>query len=82
MNQIRMRSFVFGKDRRPWWFLQKVDSKDVEYIYCGKKIIGCRFYHIITRREFIIIRGQTVTTDMLYSEEPRREYKEKRRRRK
>ena len=66
------KSFKFGVEMRPWWFIKKVKSMDIEYITKGDKIIGCRFYHVYTGREYIINDGQYVSMDMLYVEEPKR----------
>ena len=75
------KRFRFGVEKRPWWFLKKVKSMDIEYIMKDDMIIGCRFYHVYTGREYIINDGQYVSMDMLYAEEPKR-VKVRRRKRK
>lgn len=63
MNEFK--SFCFGKDISPKWFIDKVNSKDVEYVRIGGKIMGCRFYDI-NNRERIFTFGEIITSDMLY----------------
>lgn len=68
-NKLRMRHFIFGVDVSPWWFLQKVESKDVDYVTHSGKVSYCRFYDIKGNERNISI-GQMITVDMLYKEEP------------
>lgn len=71
-NKANNKRFKFGVEKRPWWFIKKVKSMDIEYITKGDKIIGCRFYHVYTGKEYTINDGQYVSMDMLYAEEPKR----------
>lgn len=66
MGNKGFRHFAFGVEVSPEWFLKKVQSKDVEYIKAGKRIIGCRFYDAYTKQERIIAMGDIITSDMLY----------------
>lgn len=60
-------SFIFGKEISPQWFINKVNTKDVEYIFTGKKVIACRFYD--TRNiERIFYVGDTIKYNLLYRE--------------
>lgn len=61
---MKLRFFKFGVDISPWWFLQKVETNEVEYIYKDRKISACQF------NETIINVGEMITVDMLYNEEP------------
>ena len=63
-----LRHFTFGVEVSPKWFLQKVQSKDVEYIKVNGRIVGCRFYNVYTREEQIMAIGDIITSDMLYPE--------------
>lgn len=71
MSTVRMRHFLFGKDISPWWFLDKVEHKFVEYIFEKGKVIGCRFYDV-RGKEITKAIGELITVDMLYEEEPER----------
>lgn len=62
--------FVFGMDVSPWWFLQKVESKDVEYVFSGGRVTGCRFYDVYGQEQSIAI-GDVVKLSQLYNEQPR-----------
>lgn len=66
---VKLRMFKFGVETSPWWFLQKVQSKDVEYIHASGRVIGCRFYDT-KNEERVIAFGEIISTDMLYTEEP------------
>lgn len=70
MSKVKLRMFKFGEEVSPWWFLQKVESKDVEYVKASNRIIGCRFYDVQTGQERVIAFGEIISTDMLYREEP------------
>lgn len=60
-------SFIFGKEISPQWFINKVNTKDVEYIFTGKKVIACRFYDI-RNIERIFYVGDTIKYNLLYRE--------------
>lgn len=64
-NNDSVKVFIFGVDYSPQWFLDKVMSKDVEYIITRGKVTGCRFYdldgHEITRSI-----GDVIDRGMLY----------------
>lgn len=58
-------SFIFGKEISPQWFLNKVNTKDIEYIFTGKKVIACRFYDVRNiERTFYV--GDIIKSDLLY----------------
>ena len=58
-------SFIFGKEISPQWFLNKVNTKDIEYIFTGKKVIACRLYDVRNiERTFYV--GDIITSDLLY----------------
>ena len=62
-----VKSFVFGKEFSPSWFLNKVNSKDVEYIFAGKRVIACRFYDTHSN-ERVFATGDSITSALLYTE--------------
>ena len=62
-----VKSFVFGQEFSPNWFLNKVNSKDVEYIFAGKRVIACRFYDTHSNERVFAI-GESITSDLLYKE--------------
>lgn len=66
MNDKGFRYFIFGIDKEPKWFMDKVRSKDVEYIKVGGKVVACRFYNVYTREERVIANGDIIASDMLY----------------
>lgn len=68
---MRMKAFKFGVEFSPWWFLDKVEHKLVEYIHEGGKVIGCRYYDV-NNREVEKYMGDYITRDSLYKEEPKR----------
>lgn len=63
---MKLRYFTFGVDISPSWFLQKIESKDVEYIHEGGvgKVVACRFYDTLGHEKIITI-GQLISNDML-----------------
>lgn len=63
------RQFIFGVDVSPWWFLQKVESKDVEYTYSGGRVTGCRFYDVYGH-ERCVGMGEAIEIDWLYAGQP------------
>lgn len=66
---MKLRYFKFGVDISPWWFLKKVDNKEVEYTYEYGRIQACRFYSP-SGKEITKNIGDMITIDMLYKETP------------
>lgn len=58
--------FTFGVDMSPKWFLDKVDSKDVEYTEQSRRVIGCRFYDVYGK-EINVAIGQEIYRTQLYT---------------
>ena len=56
--------FVFGESP-PKWFLDKVKSQDVEYIFKDHAVIGCRYYST-KGNEIIRYKGDIVSSNSLY----------------
>ena len=66
-NNDSVKAFVFGENYSPQWFLDKVFSKDVEYITTRGKVTGCRFYDL-DGREITRKIGDVIDVGMLYPE--------------
>ena len=64
-NNDSAKVFVFGESYSPQWFLDKVFSKDVEYIVTRGKVTGCRFYNL-TGHEITRSIGDVIDKGMLY----------------
>lgn len=58
--------FTFGVDMSPKWFLDKVDSKDVEYTEQSRRVTGCRFYDVYGK-EINVAIGQEIYRTQLYT---------------
>ena len=68
-----MKAFKFGVEISPWWFLEKVEYKFVEYTYEGGKVIGCRYYDVSNHNREVEKRiGDYIAVGSLYKEEPKR----------
>ncbi len=76
ISKSKVRHFIFGVNVSPWWFLQKVESKDIDYITESGKVCSCRFYDANGNERDIEI-GQMITIDMLYKKEPEKRQKSK-----
>lgn len=75
MDDVSFKSFLFGVDISPWWFLQKVENGVVHYIYANGdsgRVVGCKFIDVKRKKERVIAMTEMVSQDMLYREEPKR----------
>ena len=58
-------SFRFGVDFLPIWFKERLEQKEIDFIYdIWGDIVGCRFYNI-NGKEVEVYKGQKVNIYMM-----------------
>ena len=63
---VPLKVFTFGAEKPPRWFLKKVVSGDVKYVYVAGRVVACKFLDT-NNKERAIALGELISTDMLYS---------------